>query len=181
MVHRKIHPLRKVVVRAHHLECIPIDLLKWAATPYPTPPLHLLLLLLQGHLHSAMDNSMDHMDTAITAIQCLHPETPRGRDLGCPPTLFRWSLTCPRALLLVATDRPGRVVDEDSWQASTICFSKPRLPCRAKDGPLALALTLPDKCLVILMFKFWPEGTWLLQRRIAPKRNGRTRLPEVAL
>lgn len=184
VVHRRIRPLPKVAVGALHLGCIPIDLLKWAP-PYPTPPPLLLLLLLQALLHSAMGSmgsmdSLDNMDTVITAIQCLHLETLRGRDLGCPRALFRWSPTCLRALHLVATDRPGRVVDEDSWQALTICSSKPRPPCRTKDGPLALALTLPDKCLVILTFKFWPEETWLLQRRIAQKRNGMTRLLEAA-
>lgn len=174
---RRIHLLPKVAVRALHLGCIPTDLLKWAPPPYPTPPLHHLPL--QGLLPSAMD-SMGSMGTTITAIQCLHPETLRGQDLGCPPALFRWSLTCPRALPLVATDRPGRVVDEDSWQALTTCSSKRRLRCRTKDGPLVLAPTLPDKCLVIPTFKFWPEETWLLQRRIAQKHNGMTRLLEVA-
>lgn len=114
VVHRRIRLLPKAAVQAHHLECIPTDLLKWAAPPYPTLLLHHLLL--QGLLHLAMVN-MDNMGMVITAIQCLHPETQRGRDLGYPPVLFRWSLTCPRALLLVATDRPGRVVDEDSWLA----------------------------------------------------------------
>lgn len=173
-MHRTIHPLPKVATRLLHLECIPIDLLKWVPPPYPTPPLHLLHH--QGLLHTAMDN----MDTVTTAIQCLHPETLRGRDLGCLRALFHWSLTCPRALHLVVTDRPGRAVDEDSWQASTICSSKPRLPCRTKDDPLVLALTLPDKCSVILTFKFWRVGIWPLQRRIAQKHNGMTRLLEVA-
>lgn len=35
--------------------------------------------------------------------------------------------------------------------------------------------------MVILISRFWPEETWLLLRRIAPKHNGTTRLLEAAL
>lgn len=146
MPHRRMYPLCKAATRPPHLEFTLIDLLKWAALD---PTLRLHHLRLQALRHTGME-----ADMAATLL-----EIQSGQDPEPLRDLFQWSLLCLLALLLVVTGLQDQAVEEDSWQASTICFSRPRPPCQTKDDPADLALTLLGKCSATRTFKFWLEET----------------------
>lgn len=146
MSHRRMYPLRRAATRLLRLEFTLIDLLKWAALD---PTLRLHHLRLQALRHTGME-----ADMAVTLL-----EIQSGQDPEPLRDLFQWSLLCPLALLLVVTDLQGQAVEEDSWQALTTCFSRPRPPCQTKDDLADLALILLGKCSATRTSKFWPEET----------------------